>query len=74
MWAESETNAVVIPVKTALDDAVKQTEFTRSFAVQEISVMKKKFDHTAISLVAIKTKIEELQAELDRITRMTNAR
>ncbi len=74
MWATGEMKTVVNLVKNALDEAVKQNEFTRSFAVQDISVMKKKFEHTAISLVAIKNKTEELQDELDRVTRMTNAR
>ncbi len=65
---------VVTPLKEALDVETRVCEFNRAFIVQDLVVLKKKFDPASVELGNIKTRVSELQVAVDRIIRMANAR
>ena len=74
MWADGEMKNEVQPLKNALDLEISSCEFFRAFAVQEMQVLKKRFDPSSANFVILSGKIEGLQAAIDCVIRMTNAR
>ena len=74
MWADGEMKNEVQPLKNALDLEISSCEFFRAFAVQEMQVLKKKFDPSSADFNTLKVRIAGLQDGIDRVIRMTNAR